>query len=136
MYFFVGPCLRGPAGPHGLWSPADQKLGYTEFGYPSGVARHLAGCVQKLLINCNNRIKLDQQARLKNDGMPLKYAGKKPLFTGFLNAIDPGTHLHKLRNSNQTLSAPSPPQTCSQHHMTIFDEDDEEWVDEDGAHDR
>ena len=68
--------------------------------------------------------------------MPLKYAGKKPLFTGFLNGIDPETHLQKLQNSNQTLSAPFPPQTRSQHHMTIFDEDDEEWVDEDGAHDR
>ena len=72
----------------------------------------------------------ERRAQLKNDGMPVKYAGKKPLLKDFLNAQDPKVLLQELRTQDQASSSPAHPRTRHQHRQIAqSDEDDEEWVD-------
>jgi hypothetical protein len=75
----------------------------------------------------------ERKSQLKRDGMPVKYAGEKPLLRWFNEANDPDALLQDLRRPNQAFSAPTPIQTRRQRCERLFsEEDDGEWTDEDG----
>ena len=75
----------------------------------------------------------DRRDQLKSDGMPVKYAGEKPLLRWFNEANDPEALLQDIQNSNQAFPPQAPRQTRRQRCKTIiYEEDTGEWTDEDG----
>ena len=69
----------------------------------------------------------DQRDQLKSDGMPVKYAGKKPLLRWFNEANDPEALLQDIQNLNQAFSCQAPHQTCCQHCKTIIYSEQRNW---------
>src|SRR5260221_9084418 len=57
----------------------------------------------------------DRKDQLKSDGMPVKYAGEKPLLRWFYEANDPEALLQAIQNPNQ---ASFPPSTLSNSSPT------------------
>ena len=77
----------------------------------------------------------EQKAQLKSNGISTKFVGGKPLFRWFIEADDPEALLEDLQNPNGALSPPAPCQThCQCHETIIYEEDDGEWLDENGQH--